>query len=225
MTSISIQYTNVSRPNAKAMTDYFEGLGAVKVTCQEDNAHKSFEKIVEIVLLIAGTWAAERFILDPLADRAKEWLQAAASLEGKSFKVSIRCQNGAMKELETCRVSSPLIIRELWRILKSASDLLATAPPEIEITRVLLVPHKVSTPLIIGYCQSRPIYLLDIASKQIKPIQSTIQSENLEEQVWEITILAERLDYLRLLPEHNYSDIAVAEADLDAAVARFTNQA
>ncbi len=98
MTSISIQYTNVSRPNAKAMTDYFEGLGAVKVTCHQ-SSHKS--------------------------------------------------------------------------------------------------------------CES--------------PTQPTAPMDGLQPQIWDINLLAQRLDCLRLLPGHKYSDIAAA--CLDAAVARFINQA
>jgi hypothetical protein len=166
---IEIQSTPDADPTMLIM--FFERTNDLNVKRSRIVARGETE-LVQVILMFVGQWALEKYLLDPFADKLDEWTDAITSLEGKQFRISINFQEGRLASIGTVRISNPWIVGNLWKIIKSASDLLASHVGQIPLDRILIVPDKLDRPLVIGYQGARPTHLLDLSAARLLPIQA-----------------------------------------------------
>jgi hypothetical protein len=182
-TPIDIELQSTRDTDPAVLVTFFEKAGNDRVK-RSSIAARGDAGIVQIILTIVGTWAAERYLLNPFADKLQEWTEATTSLKGRQFKISVRFQRGRLASIETFRILNPMIVQNLWQTIRSASDLLVSATEEIALDRVLIVPSKSDHPLVIGYHGTRPTHLLDLQVGKITPIEA--QNGRLVEDVEQI---------------------------------------
>ena len=214
-----IMLTNVRDGTPDDLESFFKDFGEVEVE-KIALAIKGELDIVQVLITIAGTWVAERYILDPLADKLAAWQKAAVSLKDKQFKIVVHFRNGKLTSFETIRISSPFIVGRLWQIIKSISDLLAAKDVDMSFDQVLIVPNGTNDPLIIAHQGNRPTQVINLAEKTISPIRE-ISGESPELAFWEIEQLALRLEYLLRLPGDYSSTIKGLIDDIRQKVIRW----
>jgi hypothetical protein len=217
MIQIQIKFTNVRDGNPEDLILFFKDVGPVEVE-YEAFAAKDEISVIQILITVLGPWLAERYILDPLAEKLTAWLKAITSLKGKNFKIVVNFRNGQVISFETIRLSDPFIIGRLMQILKSISDLMANEADEISINQVMIVPNGENKTLIIGHQGNRPTHIIDIEGKTILPIKNR-NDENPEVAFWEIEQLGLRLEYLRNEPGDHSDEIIEIEHDIKEKVA------
>lgn len=212
---IEISMMNAQNADGQGLQDFFSSVGSVSLK-REDSGVKTDFGIVQVVIGIVGSWAAERYILDPLADQLQNWVNTVSSLDGKHFKVSVRFQGGKPVEFDTLELSHPALIIEIWRIIKSASDILASKMMLEDIDRIHIVPHREHNPLIIVYKKNRPFFILDIPQKRILPIRDESKTGRSRSRAFvEIEQLALRLERIRTASNGPKNSIGDLELEID----------
>ncbi len=212
---IEISLMNAQNADGQVFQDFFSPVGSVSIK-RDDSAIKTDFGIVQVVIGIVGSWAAERYILDPLANQLQNWVKTVSSLDGKHFKVSIRFQGGKPVQFDTLELSHPALIIEIWRIIKSASDILASVMMLEDIDRIHIVPHREHNPLIIVYKKNRPLFILDIPQKRILPIHDVSRTGRSRARAFlEIEQLALRLERIRTVSDGQKNSIDDLEREID----------
>lgn len=212
--TINVEFRNVETPDPTDLASFLSTVGEVKVE-KTAYATKGVVEAIFIVLGVVGAWGAERYLLDPLADKFDAWIKTLGSLEGKQFKVSVQIQNSTLVSIETLQVSNPFIVREIWKYLKKASDLMAISPEKDHIDKVMLIPHTQQKVLVVGYTGKRPTHLLDLDKQQILQLKQNIDDDkSLDIIFWEINQLAVQLENLRRQPLPDEARIKVLEDEI-----------
>lgn len=215
---VYIEFRNVRSADETTLSQFLTSVGDVRVE-KTAYAVKAEVELIQIVVGIIGAWAAERYFLDPLADRLDEWLRVMGSLEGKKFKVVVNFQDSHVKSFETLQISNPFLLKELWRILKAASDLLAYNPEQDAIDKVMIVPHKTRKVLVVGYTAKRPTHLLNIENNRIVPLNKKHKNDkSLRIIFWEIEQLSLRLEQLRMRYPSGDEEIEALEHEIDEMI-------
>jgi hypothetical protein len=212
-----ITLTNVRDGNPQDLMSFFGEFGDVQLERLAIAAKGEFD-LIQILITIAGTWAAERYILDPLADRLDSWKKAVTSLVGKQFEITVHFRNGQVTSIETIAISNPFILGKMLQILKSVSDLLANKSAEVALDKVLIVPNGSNDPLIIGHQGNRPTHIIDLISKTIMPIKDR-EEEDPEVAFWEIEQLGSEIEYLQKLSGDHSGEIKALEDEIMEKVA------
>src|SRR5688500_16057329 len=97
---IELEFQNVKDTNDTDLISFLRLSGEVKIQKSEITA-KGVGEAILITLGIVGTWGAERYILDPLADNLDDWIKVMSSLEGKQFKILVNFESAELKSFET----------------------------------------------------------------------------------------------------------------------------
>ena len=219
----NIYFKNISDSSPNQFVKFFDLIGEVDFEEHSDNS-KGPNSLVYIALTVAGTWAAERFILDPLADRALEWWQTITSLGRNSYKIEVIFEDDDMT-FETIKFTNPLILNKLWRTFKSVSDIIASHPLDLEISRILIVPYKSDIPLVIASTWNRPKYIIDPVAKTITPIieqNHPAPHDSPARQLAVLQDLASQLDDLRRYSNSDPLEITELENKLTEKILKWT---
>lgn len=185
------------------LIDFFDPIAPTTIH-KPELVFKSIEP-VQLILTIATTWAAERFVLAPLADRAEEWWKGVSFLWKQSnarrqLGITINFQFPTDKfQVIIDETSDPGSLKLVWNYVQQASELYAQArDQEIQIDKIRLIPDGTSDMLVIAYNGNRPIYVADLKAGTLKPIRS-LSSEESSKELWMLSTDIRRYDYLKML--------------------------
>lgn len=210
--------------------DFFAPLATVHVNKAERKAIKSWDRAVEIVLTIVGTWITERFVLDPLADKAAEWRKDITSFWKESgfqrrVNVIVKFQQGEDKfEIQLIGAHEPDVVGNVWQIAKDVIEFVETQ--NISLEKIRITSNTDQGLLIIGYSGSRPKYIINLKEKVILPIKTSSGTDESnfdpEIEIWVISLLQRRLEYLKFIKQTGIdvpeSEIANLEAEIQRKI-------
>jgi hypothetical protein len=204
----------------ESVKDFFAPFATVHVNKAEQKAQKSWDKAIEIVLTIIGTWASEKYILDPLASKAGEWLNGLQTFWGKSgfqhkVNVIIKFQQGESNfEIQLLGAHEPEILRQVWQTAKDVIELLQTQ--NTQVNKIRITSNADKSLLVIGYSGNQPKYTIDLSKKSVLPIKASPNSDenefDPEVKLWLIAQLEKRLEYLKFIKQKGY-DVPGAEIE------------
>jgi hypothetical protein len=207
---IAIEFED-DEANIKSVKDFFASFATVHVNKAEPKVIKSWDKAIEIVLTIIGTWASEKYVLDPLADKAGEWLNGIKNFWEKSgfqhkINVIIKFEQDNF-EIRLIGTHEPDVLKQVWQVAKDVIELLETQ--SIQVDKIRITTNADQSLLIIGYSGNQPKYTINLDKKvvsQIKASSTTDESEfNPEVELWVITQLEKRLEYLKFIKQKGYN--------------------
>ena len=211
---IKIEFHDVKDGDESDLVQFFAHIYQAKVH-KTEYATKGVANVIVITLGVIGTWGAERYILNPLANKVESWLKATNSLEGKQFKVVINLHSTQVKTIEVLQVYNPFIIRNIWKLLNKASNLIANSHQKDTIDRVMLIPHKQKKVILLGYTGKHPSYLIDLDKQQILPLKNVPDSDKtIETVIQEINHLAIQIEQLRRHATSNAARIKIIEKEI-----------
>jgi hypothetical protein len=177
---------------------------------------KSVEPI-SIVLTIVSTvgiasWAARRYILDPLADRAEEWWNGVSFLwkeSGTKRKLSIVVNFDFPSDsfrVTIDETTDPEALKSVWSLVTGAFETYQNARARgIRLDRIRMLPDGTSTMLVIGYEGNRPAFTADLKSGVLRPIESASTNEDqVNNDIWMLGTKIQRYDYIKMLLERGY---------------------
>ncbi|MGD2105537.1 MAG: hypothetical protein PVJ55_10555 [Anaerolineae bacterium] len=160
------------------LVKFFEPVAAPRVTRREETARKTWVAPITIILSIVGEWAAERYILDPLADRAEEWWKAIVSTWRRSkskrrFNVTVQFDSDTNAlEMEVSDVSDEETLKQVWSHVRRAHQISHDARERgTLLSKVRILPDGMQGLLVIGYERNRPRYVIDMRSGALQPIE------------------------------------------------------
>jgi hypothetical protein len=212
--SINIEFRNVSADTTE-LVSFFTPIGKVNFE-KTDIEAKGLVETIFIALNIVGSWAAERYLLDPIAEKFDEWIRVLSALDGKQFKVIVKFHNSSSKTFETLQISTPLILGEIWKLIKKTSGLLEKSPYKNVINRVMIVPHTTQKVLVVGYTRKQPTHILDLDNERVIPLIRDLASDkSIALLFWEIEQLALQIEHLRRL--NNIGDLKVQALEKEIA--------
>lgn len=191
------------------------------VSKEEEKAVKSWETAIGIVLTIFGEWVAQRYILDPLADRGGDWIKSVLTTWKKTkskrgFNIVVKFEQAANTfEIQVPDTSNQEFLYQVWGHIRKAHQVaLSVQKQDVAINKIRILSHGTHELLVIGYEGGRPKYTIDLKEESILEIPSsmpTSESLDAEAQLWFIQQLIRRLEYLRMLEENGHQ---VAETEI-----------
>ena len=108
------------------LAEFFRSIATPNIREKERLATKSFDNVIFILVTIVAPWAASRYILNPLADRAEEWWQAVSPLQkpnsstpSKRFSIAIRFDDF---EVDMTEASDPKALKQAMKYIVQASQ-------------------------------------------------------------------------------------------------------
>jgi hypothetical protein len=215
---------------------FFSPVAVPQIQRSEKTATKSFETAIAIFLGITGSWATERYILDPLADRTEEWINGILSLWRKSnskrrFNVTVRFDHITDRfEVHISNTADIDVLKRTWIYIEKARQVYLVAKKQgILLDQVRLLPDGSKEMLIIGYINNRPLYTVDLDAGTFKHIRQILSKGESDDEIvghlFMLTVLIERLDYLKRLAEIGYNvspeEIAKDEDDIRVTKLKF----
>jgi hypothetical protein len=214
------------------LVEFFGWVATPYVQKEEEIAAKAWGDTIVIVLSIVGEWAAERYVLDPLANRAEEWWKGITSTWRKSksrrrFNVIVEFKHDASDlEVEISDTSDEETLKQVWSYVGRAYQVCQNARNQgVFLNKVRILPDGTQDVLVIGYESNRPRYTIDLdtqALQQIEPL--TDESEDTSVQLWVIEQLIKRLDYLQALAVNGYDvskeEIIALKREIEAKKAK-----
>ncbi len=199
------------------LTGFFVNIASpvVHIKPERGIAAKSWEwNVIEIGLTIVGTWAAERFVLDPLADRVEEWRRGTAKFwedprTRSRLHLLVRFQESENKvEFEYGATRNQAELQQAWRYIRQASEARARALENgVVFDAIRMLPSGTGKMLAIGYSGKRPTHVVDLETKSIKTIPSSGTEERereIDALLWKLTVLIRARDYLAVVAELGY---------------------
>lgn len=213
------------------LVEFFRPIAVPHVRKKEEVAVKSWEAVVGIVLTIVGEWAATRYILDPLADRTKEWQQSISSVWKKSkskrkFSILVKFEHTTDNlEIEINETSDQEVLRLVWQYVRRASQMRQKAlEQDVQLDGIRILPDGTGNTLVIGYEGNRPTYTIDLENEALKKLESSASTDETKDpslKLWKLNVLVLRLDYLKMLAESGYDvstdEIIELEREIEAA--------
>lgn len=194
------------------LIEFFELVASPSVGKREESAAKAWAYLIEITLMIVGDWAAQRFVLDPLANRAAQWWEGVAatwrrSESRRSFNLTVEFKHDTDGlEVEMSPTSDDKLLKQAWRYVSRAHDVCQSARDRgISLSKVRILPNGMQDVFVIGYDGNRPSYTIDLDSgawRRIKPIGD--ESLDSSQSLWVIEQLIRRLQYLQMLARNGY---------------------
>lgn len=194
------------------LIEFFEPVASPSVWKREETAAKAWADLIEITLMIVGDWASQRFVLDPLANRAEQWWEGVAatwrrSESRRSFNVTVEFKHDTDRlRVEVSETSDEETLKKLWSYVCRAHHLCeSTRDRGISLSKVRILPNGMQDVFVIGYDGNRPRYIIDLDSgawRQIKPIGD--ESQDSSQSLWVMEQLIRRLQYLQTLARNGY---------------------
>ena len=149
----------------------------VQVTKAAQNPTKSWDHTLRIFLRSAGLWAAKRSKLDPLADRAPEWLQSVRAFWDKAgsprpVAVIVECldKSGNLALHLPCTDDHRILGRN-WRIAMDTIELVRRRRAPVDTVHMIAAPDR--TILIAGYSHYKFTCIMDLGRRAIVRIDET----------------------------------------------------
>ena len=218
------------------LTGFFEPVAIVRIKKREPVTAKSWQAVVDITLNIVAEWAAGRYVLDPLANRAGEWLDGVKSIWKSSskrpFNIVVRLGlNDDTFEVQMSPTTDQYTLSEIWNYVREAYCMCKQARTQgVLLEKIRIVPDGTREMLVIGYEGNRPKYMIDLDNKALRLIDTMSPSravQGISGQLWLIEQFVKRLDYLKMLRERGYDiqqdeirklekQVAVEKAKLEA---------
>jgi len=197
------------------LTRFFTPVATAHIWKEEEKAVKAWGDAIVIVLTIVGDWAAQRYVLDPLADKAEEWIKGIFSAWEKSkskrsFNIVVKVgQDADTFAVQVSDTSDQEVLKQIWRYIGQAHRVAQSARKQgIPLDKIRILPNGTQGLLVIGYEGNRPkctINLEDGSILQIPALSLTDEPLDPEVQLWLVEQLVRRLAYLRMLVEKGYS--------------------
>ena len=216
------------------LAKFFSPVATLRIQRGQETTTKSLEPAIGILLNITGAWVAKRYVLDPLADRAEEWLKGISALWQKSnskrrFNITVQFKNSANKfEVHISDTSDQDVLNQTWVYIEKARQVFRNAKKQgITLNQVRLLPDDSKEMLIIGYTNGRPRYTVDVDAGTLHPIrqESSGSEDEIDRELFVLTVLISRLAYLKSLAEIGHSvsldEIAKEEGDIHVAKVKF----
>jgi len=196
----------------ESIKDFFAPFATIHINRAESKAIKSWDKVIEIVLTVIGTWASEKYILDPLADKAGEWLKSIKNFwekAGFQHKVNVIIkfqQDDDNFEIQLIGSHEPEILRQVWQTAKDVIELLQAQ--KIQIDKIRITSNADNSLLVIGYTKNQPKYTINLSNKGVLPIKASPNTDkdefDPEVKLWYIAQLEKRLEYLKFIKKKGY---------------------
>ena len=210
------------------MIDFFADSFNSELVWREKQAGKAVDQAVRIIIQIIGTWAAERFLLDPLADKSSDWIAALKSYWRDSprlrrLEITIKFNdNSTTFEFNVSETGDAKTLIDVWprliEILNAAKNLQETG---FDISRIRMIPDGTSEYLVLGYLKNRPSYIYDLQNRKfgLININPSRSDEDLSVELWKLNVLIRRLDYHKAIKElgHEVSEneLSSSSAEID----------
>jgi hypothetical protein len=220
---IELEYDD-DEATIESVKDFFAPFATVHVNIADQKATKSWDKAIQIVLTIIGTWASEKYILDPLANKAGEWLNGVKAFWEKSgfqhkVNVIVKFQQDNF-EIQLIGAHEPDVIMQVWQVAKDVIELLQTQ--NIQVTKIRITTNAEKGFLVIGYSGNQPKYTINLGKKVVSPIKASSNTDegefNPELELWVIEQLERRLEYLKFIKQNGYdvpqSEITKSEKEI-----------
>lgn len=195
------------------LTGFFEPVATVRIKKREPVAAKSWQAVVSVTLAIVAEWVAVRYVLDPLADRASEWLDGVKSVwkSGSKRPFNIVVKLGPTDDTLEVQMSPTIdqdALSEIWNYVREAYRICEQSrTQDVHLEKIRIVPDGTREMLVIGYEGNHPKYIVDLDNKALRLMDTASPLEAGQEisgQLWLIEQFVKRLSYLRMLREHGY---------------------
>jgi hypothetical protein len=194
------------------LIEFFAPVASPSVRKREETAAKAWVDPIVVALTILGEWAAQRYVLDPLANRAEEWWQAIAatwrrSESRRSFDVSVVFEHDTDRlEVEVSDTSDEETLKQVWSYVSRAHRICQSARDRgISLSKVRILPDGMQDVFVIGYESNRPSYIIDLPTGALRRIKAPDdESQDSHKRLWVVEQLIRRLQYLQTLARDGY---------------------
>jgi len=197
------------------LTRFFAPVATPYVWKEEEKAVKAWETAIVIVLTIVGEWATQRYVLNPLADRAEEWIKGIFSAWGKSkskrsFNIIVKFgQDADTFEVQVSDTSDQEVLKQVWGYIGQAHQVAQRLLKQgTSLDKIRILPNGTQGLLVIGYEGNQPkctINLEDGSTLLIPASSPTDEPLDPKGHLWLVEQLIRRLAYLKMLVEKGYS--------------------
>ena len=155
-TEISIP-DEVKSEQVRGLTDFFCVTGNVEVTIIDRAPVKSVPSAISIIVQIVGSWAAEKYLLNPLASRTSEWLSAlrqagAGQNSYRKFSVKLTFEDVSDHfNIEFLETSDLELLKRAWILMEHIVPIRQAALSDgIQLTTIQFLADNTSDPLVVG---------------------------------------------------------------------------
>jgi hypothetical protein len=195
------------------LTRFFEPFATVHVKKRDPIEAKSLQTVVNLTVSIIAEWAAVRYVLDPLADRASEWFNGVKSIWKSGFKrpFNIVVKLGPTDDTFQVRMSPTTdqrALSKIWNYVREAYCICEQSRTQsVLLDKIRIVPDGTREMLVLGYEGNHPKYIVDLDNKALRLIHTTSSVETEGEvsgQLWLIEHLIKSLSYRKMLREHGF---------------------
>ena len=180
---------------------------------EERHVKESYEAI-SIVLSIVGGWAAGRYLLDPLADKATEWTQAIRNVWARSgsnhpihIVINFDDDTNPMS-IEFLKTTDLRSLEKIWSDIEQVLQARAQAEAlGIQLQRVRVLWDGSDDFLAVGYEAGRPAYLIDLQKTQLQPLQhkpTSIDGVDAATEVWLLEKIIEHNNYMQAIRQRGH---------------------
>ena len=236
--SVEIQLGNYdAESSVESIKDFFSSFATVHVSKEEkieDDDRLILEDSqflpnpLEIILTIVGTWATEKYILDPLAYKASKWVKSIKEYWKKPgsnpyINVIIKFKEGVDDlEIVFIREHDLRILEQVWQISRSVIELIQSntlAVDQVSISQVRITRDADKSLLIIAYFKKEPKYTINLDTKEFLPIKATSQTHAKERfEFWALDVLTRRLENLKIAKQKGYKISDTELVDLEREI-------
>jgi hypothetical protein len=220
---IRFEFDDVEEEGVESLIEFFTPIAFVHVNQTESKAVKSWDRVIEIVLTVFGSWATEKFVLDPLAKKAGEWLKGINKFWEKAdyhHKVNVIIkfqQEDGNLEIKFCGVHESEILREVWQTAIDVIELVQAQSIQLDEVRITSNPNNGL--FVIGYVSNKPKHIINLCKKDITQITKSLSQDLVESdpefQHWYIAQLQKRLEYLNFIKQKGYD---VPESEIKSLI-------
>jgi hypothetical protein len=193
-------YSDDDEAPVQDLIEFFQSAGLPSARRPQRVAVKSWANAIHIVLTVTGTWAAERYVLNPLADRFQHWRQAVKGAR-RPLSLLVRFNEaGENFSVEIGRTSDPSVLVQAWQYVGQATDIRQAALEQgIRLDKIRLLPDGTKAMLVLAYVGNRPEYVVDLSQLTWKRIEQSCATQDAEGELWTLSALIRRLNYMKYL--------------------------
>lgn len=194
--------------------DFFSSVAETTILNEEEHHVKESYEAIGIVLSIVGAWAAERYLLDPLANKVNEWMQAIRDVWAQSgskrpvhIVITFDDDTNTMS-IEFLKTTDLRSLEKVWSDIEQVLQVRARAEAlGIQLQKVRVLWDGSDDFLAVGYEAGRPAYLIDLQKAQLQPLQrkpSSIDDVDAATEVWLLEKIIEHSNYLQAISQRGY---------------------
>ena len=202
---------------ADALNAFFAPLVVPRVWNSGVRAAKALDAI-EIAISITASWAAVRFLLDPLAKRTDEWIKGVVELWQNSkpkrpIRITMRFKQQAdTLDVEVSGTTDEVVLKRIWTNIQTVVEVRIDAKEQgTVLDKIQIIPDGSHGLLVVAYEGSRPQYTINLANGNLSSIPAHEQ-QAAEKRLRLIGALVRSLETRRMLVGHGHtvSEVQVA---------------